>query len=146
MKFDAKGLKRLFLGHCEGPKAYQSNLLENEENYQEFGCGVFRKQNAFRRLSKWKSRETTGGQDRHISQIERGRVGCNGDVSEPDEEPNMEDQTEAKVPATKSAHSAEATKLNHGKRRVIKPPPPHQYGNETMSNFRFPDRPRIPLG
>ena len=58
----------------------------------------------------------------------------------------MEDQTEAKVPATKSAHSAEATKLNHSKRHVIKPPPPHQYGNEIMSNFRFPDRPRIPLG
>jgi hypothetical protein len=70
-----------------------------------------------------------------------------GDVSEPDEEElNIEDESEAEVLAEKSTRSAEASKLNAGKKTTTKPPPPLQYGNETIGNTRNPDRPQKPLG
>ena len=69
-----------------------------------------------------------------------------GNVLEPNEEPNMDEDAEANVPAAKSTCSGEASKLDHGKKTVTKPPSPPQYGNKTMGNFRYPDRPCKPLG
>ena len=40
-------------------------------------------------------------------------LGESGNVSEPNEEPDMEEDAEADVPATKSTCSGEASKLNH---------------------------------
>ena len=67
-------------------------------------------------------------------------------VSEQDEEPDMEEDAEADVPAAKSTRSGEVSKLDHGKKIATKPPPPLQYGNKTMDNSRYLDRPRKPLG
>ena len=44
------------------------------------------------------------------------------------------------------SHSAEATKLDHGKKLETKAPPTPQYGNETMGNSKFQDRAHKPLG
>ena len=58
----------------------------------------------------------------------------------------MEEDAEADVLAVKSTRSEEALKFDHDKKTATKPPPPSKYGNKTMSNSRYPDRPRKPLG
>ena len=67
---------------------------------------------------------------------------ANNNVLEQIKEPDIENEAEANVLATKSTRSSETPKLDFGKKTATKPPPTLQYGNETMGNSRYPDRPR----
>ena len=48
------------------------------------------------------------------------------------EEPDIDEDVEADVPATKSTCSNKASKLDFGKKTATKPPLTPQYGNETI--------------
>jgi hypothetical protein len=74
--------------------------------------------------------------------LEVEELEAKGDASEPEnEEPNVEDESKAELPAAKSTRRAETLKLD-----TSKDTPPPQYGNEIVGNSRYLDRPCTPLG
>ena len=74
------------------------------------------------------------------SKLDVKELEANGNVFERDEEPDIKDKVEANVLAKQCTCSNEASKLDASKKIATKPPPTLQYGNETMGNFRYPDR------
>lgn len=69
-----------------------------------------------------------------------------GHILEANEEPNIEEGAKANVPATKSTHSKEASKLDAGKKSTTKPFSALQYDKQTIRKFRYLDKARKPLG
>jgi predicted metal-binding protein len=138
-KFDAKGVKCLFLGYCEGTKGYLLFCLKTKKIIKSPDV-VFFKDKTF--LEDCPSGSINEAQEVKVDISPKSKVEASGDISEP----NIEDESEAEVPAAKSTRSMEASKLNASKKTATKPPPPLQYDNETIGNTRYPDRPRKPLG
>ena len=60
---------------------------------------------------------------------------ASNNMSEPNEKPNIEEEAEANVLATKSIQSAKASKLDTNKKNITKLPPTPQFCNETMNNL-----------
>src|SRR5450631_1333284 len=146
-KLDAKGVKCLFLGYCEGTKAYRLICLETKKIIKSPDVVFFEDKTHLEDCPSGSIDETPAVKVDISPKSEVEELEASGDVSEPDkEEPKIEDESEAEVPAAKSTRSAEASKLDAGKKTATKPPPPPQDGNETIGNSRYPDRPRKPLG
>jgi hypothetical protein len=146
-KLDAKGVKCLFLGYCEGTKAYRLICLETKKIIKSLDVVFFEDKTHLEDCPSGSIDEAPAIKVDISPKSEVEELDASGDVSELDEEePNIEDEKEAEVPAAESTRSAEASKLNAGKKTANKPPPPPQYGNETIGNTRYPNRPRKPLG
>jgi hypothetical protein len=147
-KLDAKGVKCLFLGYCEGTKAYRLICLETKKIIKSSDMVFFKDKTHLEDCPSGRVEEQSAVNVDISAKSDEDEMKANGnDFSEPDEEHHIEEEdAEANIPATKSTRSAEATKLDHGKKPATKPPPPSQYGNETMGNSRYPDRARKPLG
>jgi len=147
-KLDAKGVKCLFLGYCEGTKAYRLICLETKKIIKSPDVVFFENKMHLEDCPSGRVEKQSAVKVDISAKSDDDEMEANdNDLLEPDEEHHIEkEDVEANIPATKSTRSAEATKLDHGKKPATKAPPPSQYGNETMGNFRYPDRARKSLG
>ena len=133
MKLDAKGVKCLFLRYCEGTKAYRLICLDTENIIKSLDVVNFKDKTHLEDCPSGRVDELPAVKVDISPKSEVEELEASGDVSESDEEePNIEGESEAEVPAAKSTRSTEASKLNAGKKPATKPPPPPQHDNETM--------------
>ena len=148
-KLDAKGVKCLFLGYCEGTKAYRLICLETKKIIKSPDVVFFEDKTHLEDCPSGSIDETPAVKVDISAKSDVDESEAKGDDPlEAHEEPDMEEEedAEANIPATKSTRSAEASKLDYGKKPATKAPPPPQHSNETMGHSRYPDRARKPLG
>ena len=144
---DAKGVKCLFLGYCKGTKAYWLICLEKKKIIKKPDVVFFEDKSHLEDCPSGRIAEVPAVKVDISPKLEVEELKASGDASEPDEEePSIEIKSEAEVLTAKSTCSSEAPKLNTGKKTATKPTRLPQYGNETIGNIRYPDRPRNPLG
>jgi hypothetical protein len=148
-KLDAKGVKCLFLGYCEGTKAYRLICLETKKIIKSPDVVFFEDKTHLEDCPSGSVDVEPAVKVDISAKSEADESEANGDdpSEEVNEEPDIEeDDAEANIPPTTSTRSTEASKLNHGKKPATKATLPPQYGKETMGHSRYPDRARKPLG
>ena len=147
-KLDAKGVKCLFLGYCEGTKAYRLICLETKKIIKSPDVVFFKDKTHLEDCPSGSIDKTSVAKVDISTKSDVDELEVDGDDSlEVYEEPDIKDEdAEANILATKSTCNAKASKLDHREKTVTKSPPPPQYGNETMGHSRYSDRARKPLG
>ena len=133
-KLDAKGIKCLFVGYCEGTKAYRLVCLESQKIIKSPDVVFFED----KRLSE----EDPSGS---ISQ-EALEVDHSSKLDDDDDEEDLEVKTKSSEEKEASTTQVEANEDNTITRPSIEQASRPNEGNATLGGSRYPSRVRKPLG
>ena len=122
-KLDAKGAKCLFLGYCEGTKAYGLICLETKKIIKSSDMVFFEDKSYLEDCPTGNIDKAPAVKVDISAKSEVDESEANGDdpLEEVNKEPDIEEEdAEANIPPTKSTRSAGTSKLNHGKKSATK--------------------------
>ena len=145
-KLDVKDVKYLFLGYCECMKAYRLIFLEMKKIIKRPDVVFSKDKTHLEDCPNGRTGKTPAVKVDISPKLDVEELEANDNDSKPDKEPNIENEVEADVPATKSTHNNKARKIDVIKKTATKPPSTAQCDNETMDNYRCTNRTRKPLG
>ena len=133
-KLDAKGIKCLFVGYCEGTKAYRLMCLESQKNIKSPDDVFFEN----KRLLK-------DGPSGSISQ-EALEVDHSSKPDDDEEEEDLEVKTKSSEEKDSSTTQIEANQDNTITKPSIEQAPNPNEGNATLGGSRYPSRVPKPVG
>lgn len=128
-----EGIKNLFIGYCKGIKAYWFICLETQKIIKSPNVVFFKDKMHLEDCPSGKFDETRMIKVDIILILDIEELEAN--ILDQDEESDMEEEAEAKVPATKFTHSSEVLRFDASKKTTTIPLPTPQYNIETMSNL-----------